>query len=110
MSSAYFVDESDRARREIFPGVRIGTVAGEQLMLSYVDIDPGAVVEAHSHPHEQAGMVLEGRARFVVGEEERVLGPGDVYRIPGGVTHRVEALDEPVVALDVFHPVREDYL
>ena len=69
-----------------------------------------AVVEAHSHPHEQAGMVLEGQAHFFVGEEDRVLGPGDMYCIPGGVTHRVVALNATVKALDVFHPVREDYL
>jgi quercetin dioxygenase-like cupin family protein len=55
-------------------------------------------------------MVLEGQAHFFVGEEDRVLGPGDMYCIPGGVTHRVVALDATVKALDVFHPVREDYL
>jgi quercetin dioxygenase-like cupin family protein len=74
-----------------------------------VEIEPGAVVEAHSHPHEQVGMVVEGEARFLVGDEERVLKPGDMYRIPGGVTHRVVALEGGLKALDIFHPIREDY-
>jgi quercetin dioxygenase-like cupin family protein len=33
-----------------------------------------------------------------------------MYTIPGGVTHRVVALEEGAKALDIFHPVREDYL
>jgi quercetin dioxygenase-like cupin family protein len=110
MMSAYFVDKSQCTQRELFPGVDILTTAGKHIMLSLVEFKPEAVVEAHSHPHEQAGMVLEGQAHFFVGEEDRVLGPGDMYCIPGGVTHRVVALDETVKALDVFHPVREDYL
>lgn len=108
--SSYFVDLARCTRRTIFPGVDIQTAAAEHMMLSLVEFQPGAVVEAHSHPHEQVGMVLEGRARFIVGDEERVLGPGDMYRIPGGVTHRVIALDQGVKALDIFHPIREDYV
>jgi quercetin dioxygenase-like cupin family protein len=68
-----------------------------------------SVVEAHSHPHEQVGMVIEGQAVFQVGDEEKTLGPGDMYRIPGNVTHRVVALEGTVKALDIFHPIREDY-
>lgn len=108
--SDYFVDKSNCTHRTIFPGVEIHTSACQQMMLSLVDLQPGAVVEAHSHPHEQVGMVLGGRARFFVGDEEKVLGQGDMYRIPGGVTHRVVALEEGAQALDIFHPIREDYL
>ena len=107
--SSFFVDKSTCTRRTIFPGVDIQTACGSEMMLSLVEIQPGAVVEAHSHPHEQVGIVLEGEARFIVGDEERVLGAGDMYVIPGNVTHRVIALDAGLKALDVFHPVREDY-
>lgn len=105
-----FVDKSACAEHTIFPGVTIYTTAGDKLMLSLVECEPQAVVESHSHPHEQMGMVLEGRGHFFVGDGDQVLGPGDMYAIPGGVTHRVVALDEGLKALDVFHPVREDYL
>ena len=84
-------------------------MAGEKMMLSLVEFQPGAVVEEHSHPHEQMGMLLEGRARFFVGGEERILSPGDMWRIPGDVKHKVVALDQTVKALDFFHPIREDY-
>jgi quercetin dioxygenase-like cupin family protein len=77
--------------------------------MSLVDLDPQAMVEKHAHPHEQVGMVLVGRAIFFIGDEQKTLGPGDMYRIPGNVPHRVVALEEPVQALDLFCPVREDY-
>lgn len=105
-----FINKAQCTRRTIFPGVTIQTVAGDEMMMSYVEIEPNAVVEAHSHPHEQVGMVLAGRATFIVGNEEKVLTAGDMYRIPGGVEHKVIALESGATALDIFHPVREDYL
>ena len=106
----YFADETECAQHTIFPGVRIATLGGERMLLSLVTFEPGAIVEWHSHPHEQMGMMVSGRAHFFVGDEDRVLGPGQMYRIPGNVRHRVVALDEEVKALDFFSPVREEYL
>ena len=54
--------------------------------------------------------MISGRAEFTVGGQTRILGPGDLWRIPGGVPHKVVALDGPAVALDCFHPIRDDYL
>jgi quercetin dioxygenase-like cupin family protein len=106
----YFVSAGSGSRHVIFPGVEIRTTAGRQLMLSVVRFEPGSVVAEHSHPHEQMGMMISGRLEFTVADSTRVLGPGDIWRIPGGVVHSVRAFDEPAVALDVFHPIREDYL
>jgi len=63
----------------------------------------------HSHPHEQAGVVLEGEFDLTIGGETRRVRGGDMYIIPGGVEHRVVTGEEKAVALDVFHPIREDY-
>jgi quercetin dioxygenase-like cupin family protein len=106
----YFVPAGHGSRHRIFPGVEICTTAGSSMMLSVVTFEPGSVVTDHSHPHEQMGIMISGRAEFTVGGVTRVLGPGDAWKIPGGVTHRVRALDGPALALDVFHPIREDYL
>ncbi|MBX7168305.1 MAG: cupin domain-containing protein [Pirellulales bacterium] len=105
----YFVDKQDCSRHSIFPGVEIFTTHGQGVMLSLVEMQPHAVVEEHSHPHEQLGLLLEGEATFIVGGETRVVRPGGMWRIPGGVKHKVIAGDAPVRALDVFHPIREDY-
>ena len=107
--SLYFPSPDECARHTIFPGVEIRTCAGEKMMLSVVDLAPHAVVEEHAHPHEQVGMVLEGKAIFFIGPEQKTLHPGDLYRIPGNVRHRVVALEQPVKALDIFYPVREEY-
>ncbi len=107
--SLYFPTPAEHSRHTIFPGVTISTCAADAMMLSYVEIEPHAVVAEHSHPHEQVGMVVEGSALFVIGGEEKLLKKGDRYRIPGNVKHRVTALAEPCVALDIFCPIRDDY-
>jgi quercetin dioxygenase-like cupin family protein len=106
----YFLPAGSGSKHVIFPGVEILTTAGKNLMLSVVHFEPHSVVREHSHPHEQMGVLLEGRVEFTIGGVTRLLGPGDVWRIPGGVLHSVRALDGPVRAIDVFCPIREDYL
>jgi quercetin dioxygenase-like cupin family protein len=107
--SLYFPTPDDFARHTIFPGVTVRTCVADKMMMSLADFEPQAVVEEHSHPHEQVGMVLEGRAIFFIGHEQKTLGPGDIFRIPGNVPHKVIALDLPVKALDIFYPIREEY-
>jgi quercetin dioxygenase-like cupin family protein len=108
--SRYFPAPHECASHTIFPGVQIRTVAADKMMLSVVDLAPNSVVEEHAHPHEQVGMVLAGKAIFYIGDEQKTLQAGDLYLIPGGTKHRVAALDEPVKAIDIFYPIREDYL
>lgn len=105
-----FVPAGEGTTREIFQGVTITTTPGDLIMLSVVHLEPGSLVPDHQHPHEQMGMLVSGRLEFTIGGETRILGPGDKWRIPGGVIHRVQTLDEPAVAIDIFHPIREDYL
>jgi quercetin dioxygenase-like cupin family protein len=104
-----FVDIDSIPAIEIFPGVRIRTPYGKNLMLSYVEIDDGAVVETHRHPHEQGGMVISGQMELTIGDETRTLGPGEMYMVPPDTPHRASSVGGPVVALDVFSPIREDY-
>jgi quercetin dioxygenase-like cupin family protein len=107
--SGYFPTADECSRHTIFPGVHIRTCAAEKVMMSLVVIEPRAVVEEHSHPHEQVGMVLEGHAVFIVGGETKTLRAGDMYRIPGNVRHKVIGLEVALKALDIFYPIREDY-
>jgi quercetin dioxygenase-like cupin family protein len=55
------------------------------------------------------GYLVSGRLEFTIGGQTRLLEAGDQWRIPSGVPHRVVAVGGPAVALDVFHPVRDDY-
>ena len=107
--SRFFVDKQQCSHHRIFPGVDIYTTHGKHLMLSLVEFQPHAVVEQHQHPHEQMGLMLEGEAEFIVGGQSRIVRPGQMWCIPGGVPHKVIARDRAVRALDVFYPIREDY-
>ena len=109
LADRYFVKGGQGPRRPLFPGVDISAVCGDEMMFSVVHLEPGSVVPDHAHPHEQMGIMISGRLEFTIGGSTQVVGPGDIWRIPGNVRHSVKTLDEPAVALDVFHPIREDY-
>ncbi len=84
---------------------------GEKMMMVLNATLPGHSVPTHSHPHEQIGMVYAGKARLWIGDEERVVQKGDFYAIPADVPHSDTCIgDEPFVMLDVFYPIREDFI
>ena len=68
------------------------------------------MVPDHSHPHEQAGLVLEGKFRFRIGAEEKIAASGDAFIVPPNVVHGGEVVEGPVRLLDIFSPPREDYV
>ncbi|MED5577171.1 MAG: cupin domain-containing protein, partial [Planctomycetota bacterium] len=69
-----------------------------------------AIVPWHDHPHEQMGILISGQLLFEIGDEKLTLQAGDCWRIPGGVPHTCQAGEDSVRAIDIFSPVREDYL
>ena len=107
--SQYFPTREECGQHTIFPGVAIQTFSVDKMLVSVVELAPGSIVAEHSHHHDQVGMWLEGRAIFTIGNEEKTVGPGDVYRIPGHVRHKVVVLDQPAKAIDIFSPIREEY-
>ncbi len=105
----FFYDPSQRQPKELVPGINARTFWGEKMLLAIVNLDPHTRLPMHSHPHEQAGIVLEGEIEFTVAGEVRRLKPGDVYVIPGDVEHEARTFEQPVKVMDVFSPVREEY-
>jgi quercetin dioxygenase-like cupin family protein len=95
--------------RELVRGVRMWPLFGEGLMLNLIEFEPRARVEIHSHPHEQAGLMLEGELVLEIDGVQHRLRPGDAYAIPGGVEHGAWTEGGGCRVLDVFHPPREDY-
>ena len=105
-----FIKEDQVSKLELFPKAFSGIVAGEKIMLSFLDLEEGCEIPEHSHPHEQAGIVLEGVFRFRIGTEEQTTGPGDTFIVPPDVVHSGEVLEGPVKVIDIFSPPREDYI
>ncbi|MBI3865075.1 MAG: cupin domain-containing protein [Planctomycetia bacterium] len=104
-----FINIQEYQPIEPVPGCRMRTPFGEHLMLSYLEMDDGAVVPLHSHPHEQGGMLLKGKLELTIGDETRTVEAGAMFLIPPNVPHKAVAVGGPVLVLDVFSPVREDY-
>ena len=105
----YFFDPSEVKRRELVPGLSLRTMWGDKVMMSLVEIAPRAVLPEHRHPHEQAGIVLQGEFDFTIGGETKRLRQGDAYVIPGDVPHSLVGSDGWSLALDIFSPPREEY-
>ncbi len=106
---SYFHDPSQVERIELAPGVMLRTMWGDKVMMSMVEVAPKAVVPNHTHPHEQAGLVLQGEFEFTIGGETKWVRPGDAYVIPGGVEHSLVGSDGWSLVLDIFSPPREEY-
>lgn len=86
-------------------------VHGKEMMMVLSTTLPGYTVPLHSITHEQIGMVYGGKALLRIGDEKRVVQKGDFYNIPSGISHRDTCLgEESFTMLDIFYPVREDFL
>lgn len=91
-------------------GVRFKTlVHGERTLLAEFLLTKGRVLPRHSHPHEQSGYLVSGRIELMIGGDRFDVRPGDSWCIPGGVEHEATIIEDSV-AVEVFSPVRTEYL
>jgi quercetin dioxygenase-like cupin family protein len=84
-------------------------IAGEREMLAQIYLKRGALVPMHAHESEQMTYILQGALKCLVGGEEILVREGEVLHIPSGTPHQAEALED-TFELDVFSPVREDWV
>ena len=84
-------------------------VSGEKAMVAQVYLKKDAVVPLHHHESEQITYILEGALKFELQGREVVVRKGEVLTIPSHVPHRAVALED-TVDLDVFAPIRLDWL
>ncbi len=110
----YFIDPEGAPRLTQMQGLETTILTGlhgERMMMVLNATSPGHTVPMHSHPHEQTGVVYAGRAILRIGDEERIVEKGDFYCIPANVPHSDTCIgEEPFVMLDIFNPVREDFI
>lgn len=85
-------------------------VVGKRMMICRFRFAPELVTPEHTHPHEQMSIVVSGRVKFFVAGAERIASPGDVLHFPPHCLHGATMMDEEVVLLDIFTPLREDFL
>ncbi len=83
----------------------------DNIMHVMVELKAGTTAPAHSHPHEQTGIILQGTLKVTVGDQEKTLPTGAGYLVPPNMVHGVQVIgDEDVLILDTFTPIREDFL
>jgi len=95
---------------QVAEGIERQMVVGVNLMIIRFRFAPFLVTPEHEHKHEQMSIVVSGRVRFFVEGTERIASPGDVLHFPPNCWHGATMMDEEVVLIDIFTPVREDFL
>jgi quercetin dioxygenase-like cupin family protein len=105
-----FGQHSNDGYRPALDGIEQKTlVYGAKTLMTEFRLRTGAALPRHAHPHEQTGYLVQGRLRLSLGADTFEVRPGDSWCIPGGAEHGAEILEDSV-AIEVFAPVREDYL
>ncbi|MCE5249026.1 cupin domain-containing protein [bacterium] len=94
----------------VLPGIGLKTlVYGEKTLMVEFRLGKGSALPLHSHPYEQTGYLVSGHIRLSIGGEIFDVEPGDGWCIHGSVEHGAEIIEDSV-AVEVFSPVREDYI
>lgn len=105
-----FVKHGNEGYRFALEGIEQKTlVHGDKTLMVEFRLQQNVALPLHSHPHEQTGYLATGHIRLTIGADVHDVQPGDSWCIPGGTLHGAESIEESV-AIEVFSPVREDYL
>jgi quercetin dioxygenase-like cupin family protein len=105
-----FYKKNNSKYKQALEGIQFKTlVYGEKTLLSEFRLEKGNILPMHEHPHEQTGYLVSGRIILIVGDQRCEAESGDSWSIPGNVQHGAEVIENSV-AVEVFSPVREEYL
>lgn len=91
-------------------GIERQMLVGKNMMICRFRFAPFLVTPEHEHPHEQMTIVERGRVRFFIEGKERIASAGDVLHFPPNCWHGATMMDQEVVLIDIFSPIREDFL
>ena len=105
-----FSHHTETGYRESLPGIRQKTlVFGKNTLMAEFRLNNGSQLPWHTHPHEQTGYLVSGHMTLRIGNEESDIRPGASWNIPGNVEHSA-TIHGDSVAIEVFYPVREEFL
>ena len=91
-------------------GIERQMVVGQNMMMCRFRFAPFVVTPEHTHHHEQMTLVMQGKVKFLISGEEHILAAGDVIHFPPHNRHGATMLDEEVILIDIFSPIREEFL
>jgi mannose-6-phosphate isomerase-like protein (cupin superfamily) len=80
----------------------IGADHDVDVCVIFVEAPPGRGPSLHTHPYAELLIVQEGRGTFVLGDEERELGAGEIAIVPPGTPHAfTNTGDVPLRQIDI---------
>ncbi|UNC91075.1 cupin domain-containing protein [Candidatus Contubernalis alkaliaceticus] len=95
---------------QVLEGIKRKTlVYGEKTLLTEFRLKRGKQLPVHKHPQEQTGYLVSGHIILTIDGESFDMSPGDSWIIHGNIEHSAEIVEDSV-AVEVFSPVREDYI
>src|SRR5262245_13905702 len=95
---------------QVAEGIQRQMFVGNRMMICRFRFKPFLVTPEHDHPHEQMTIVERGKVRFFIEGKEQIATAGDVLHFPSNCWHGATMMDEEVVLIDIFSPLREDFL
>jgi len=105
-----FAHHYETGYTESLPGITQKTLVwGKNTLMTEFRLQKDAVLPRHSHPHEQTGYLVSGYMTLQIGSDEADIRPGDSWNIPGSIEHGA-TIHEDSVAIEIFYPVRKEYL
>jgi quercetin dioxygenase-like cupin family protein len=105
-----FIENEDVAWEIVGAGLRRKIMAyDESLMVVKVDFEKGAIGTLHQHYHTQISHVEKGVFEVEINGDKKVLKAGDAFFVPPNVIHGAVCLEAGVL-IDVFSPMREDFI
>ena len=84
MPKLFYASPRDLPLIEPAPGLKGRVVQADHATMVIYDLAPKSIVETHKHEMEQFGVVVKGSLAMIIAGEQRILTPGDTYRIPPG--------------------------
>ncbi len=105
-----FTKKDNSGYKTPIDGIEMKTIAyGEKTLMTEFRLKENSTLPSHSHHHEQTGYLVSGHIKLIIGGEVYDTLPGDSWCIPPGIDHGAEIIEDSI-AVEVFSPVREDYL
>jgi len=111
MEKVNFFKISELKAKKVLDDSTIRAVANKNTMVTFFEFGPNTkIMPKHKHPHEQTATVIAGSIKMIAGGETKILKAGEGAVIPPNIEHEVTPLELNTKVMDVFYPIREDYL
>lgn len=107
----YTADDMRKSKGSNNPLIERKSAVGEFMKVGIVTKPEGTGSPLHEHPNEeQFTLILEGEMHFILGDEDRVVGPGTIVHIPRNTRHRSRSVNGPCTFFAVKSPAGDGEL